>query len=80
MAGLILGIDIGHLLRWLDRYPCIVEVKGSSTVLSAETIWITSNLPPESWYPDLDQETFLALRRRLKVTHFVDFNNIIDQN
>lgn len=21
------GIDISHLLRWLDRYPCIVEVK-----------------------------------------------------
>lgn len=64
------GIDIGHLLRWLDRYPVIVEIKGSSVVLSAKTIWITSNLPPESWYPDVDPETMAALRRRLTVTHF----------
>jgi len=65
------GIDIGHLLRWLDRYPVIVEIKGSSTVLSAERIWITSNIPPESWYPDVDAETMVALKRRLKVIHFV---------
>lgn len=64
------GIDISHLLRWLDRYPCLVEIKGSSTVLKATKIWFTSNIPPEEWYPDLDQETVAALRRRLNITHF----------
>lgn len=64
------GIDIAHLLRWLDRYPVIVELKGSSTVLRANKIWITSNLSPDDWYPDLDQETKAALRRRMRVTHF----------
>lgn len=64
------GIDIAHLLRWFDRYPVIVEVKGSSVVLSAKKIWITSNLSPDDWYPDCDQETKAALRRRLQVTHF----------
>lgn len=65
------GIDISHLLRWLDRYPTIVEVKGSSVVLKAKTIWITSNLSPDQWYPDLDQDTKVALRRRFtQVTHF----------
>jgi len=63
------GIDIGHLLRWLDRYPVIVEVKGSSAVLKAETIWITSNLSPEAWYPELDYSTYQALARRLNIIH-----------
>jgi len=64
------GIDIAHILRWFDRYPVIVEVKGSSVVLSAKTIWITSNLDPNYWYPELDGETRSALLRRLNITEF----------
>uniref|UniRef100_UPI0040485434 hypothetical protein n=3 Tax=Pseudomonadati TaxID=3379134 RepID=UPI0040485434 len=64
------GIDISHLLRWLDRYPVLVEVKGSSTVLRAKTIFITSNLSPEDWYKDLDEQTKEALLRRLEIKHF----------
>lgn len=64
------GIDISHLLRWLDRYPVIVEIKGSSTCLVARQIWITSNLDPNEWYPLLDNETKQALLRRLNIVHF----------
>jgi len=64
------GIDISHLLRWFDRYPVVVEVKGSSVVLRAERIWITSNIDPRLWYPDLDDETKQALLRRLHITHY----------
>lgn len=64
------GIDISHLLRWFDRYPVIVEVKGSSVVLRATKIWITSNINPVNWYPGLDVETTNALLRRLNITHF----------
>jgi len=64
------GIDIAHLLRWLDRYPVRVEVKGSSRPLVATKIWITSNISPDEWYPECDLETKEALRRRLTVTHF----------
>ncbi|AJP36345.1 replication-associated protein [Avon-Heathcote Estuary associated circular virus 3] len=64
------GIDVAHLLRWFDRYPVVVEVKGSSVVLSAKRIWITSNLDPREWYADLDAETLAALLRRLKITQF----------
>lgn len=65
------GIDASHLLRWLDRYPVRVEVKGSSRPLAATKIWITSNLNPADWYPDLDEETMSALRRRFTlVVHF----------
>lgn len=64
------GIDISHVLRWLDRYPVLVEIKGSSTPLVAKKIWITSNLHPAYWYPDLDNETRNALLRRLEITEF----------
>lgn len=66
------GIDISHILRWLDRYPTIVEVKGSSTVLKATHIWITTNLEPARWYPDLDNDTLAALMRRLEVSHLAE--------
>lgn len=66
------AIDISHLLRWTDRYPVIVEVKGSSTVLMADTIYITSNLHPKDWYPGLDDSTIDALLRRLTITHFIE--------
>jgi hypothetical protein len=64
------GIDISHILRWFDRYPVVVEVKGSSVVLSATHIWITSNIDPRQWYPELDEETLAALLRRLDITNF----------
>ena len=65
------SISISHMLRWLDRYPCIVEVKGSSVVLQATHIWITSNLDPRMWYANEDAETVDALIRRLNITHFL---------
>jgi len=61
------GIDIAHLLRWFDRYPVLVEIKGASTCLVAEKIWITSNLHPRDWYPELDYVTYQALERRLEI-------------
>jgi len=64
------GIDISHLLRWLDRYPVRVEIKGSSKPLKATSIWITSNISPVMWYPMLDEETLAALTRRLIITEF----------
>lgn len=64
------GIDISNILRWFDRYPVIVDIKGSSVVLKATTIWVTSNIPPEQWYPLIDRETMEALLRRLDVIHF----------
>lgn len=64
------GIDIAHLLRWLDRYPVRVEIKGSSTTLLADSFWITSNLSPFQWYSDADPMTVEALMRRLNIIEF----------
>lgn len=63
-------VDVSHLLRWLDRYPVNVEIKGSSVPLCGQYFWITSNLEIEEWYPELDAETLAALKRRCRVTHF----------
>lgn len=68
-------IGISHVLRWCDRYPVLVETKGSSTTLNAETIIFTSNLHPKDWYKELDEETYLALKRRLKIFNVIDFFN-----
>lgn len=62
-------VSISHLLRWFDRYPVLVEVKGSSVVFNARKIWITSNLSPRHWYPELDEPTLAALLRRINVIH-----------
>lgn len=64
-------IDISHLLRWFDRYPISVELKGSQVPLQSKTWYITSNLSPEEWFPLADQETKKALMRRL--TNVVKF-------
>lgn len=64
------GIDISHLLRWLDRYPVIVEIKGGGVCLSASTLWITTNMPIACWYPGLDTPTFDALLRRVNIIEF----------
>lgn len=68
-------IGIGHLLRWLDRYPTLLEIKGSSVVSSFDTIWITSNLSPSDWYPTVDSATLDALLRRMNVVHFRELSS-----
>lgn len=60
-------VNISNLLRWFDRYPVLVEIKGSATVFCAENIYVTSNLHPRDWYPDLDESTKAALLRRLQI-------------
>jgi len=64
------GIDVSHILRWLDRYPVTVETKGGSRPLLATKFWITSNLDPRRWYPEIDEETLKALLRRMEIIHF----------
>ncbi|AUM61644.1 Rep [Shanivirus waseris] len=63
-------ISIGHLLRWCDRYPCLVDIKGSSVALQCRRLWFTSNLDPMMWYPNVDQDSYAALLRRFEIVHF----------
>ncbi len=54
-----------QLLRILDRYPVRVPVRGSSMVLRATRIYISSNKSPELWHPKRD---YGPLKRRI---HFI---------
>lgn len=65
-------IEITHMLRWLDRYPVLVETKGSGTVLKASQIWITSNLHPTDWYKTVPDVQLEALLRRLNIVHMTE--------
>ena len=69
-------IDVSYILAWLDRYPVRVEIKGSAVPLNAKTYWITSNLHPKEWYPELDNETYEALLKRFTLVHFKNLINI----
>lgn len=55
-------VRIGHLLRWLDRYPMEVPVKGSSVNWNPGTIVLTSSVDPCLLFPDTEWH---QLRRRL---------------
>jgi len=63
------GIDINHLLRWFDRYKCLVENKGGMLPLVADTFIVTSNFEPSGifkWGDELHPQ-LPALMRRIEL-------------
>lgn len=53
------------MLQVLDRYPLSVPVKGGHIHWIPTTIYITTNLPFEMWYPDASELHRRALKRRI---------------
>lgn len=49
-----------------DRYPAIIDTKGGARNFVATKIWITSNEPPEQWWPNAG---IGAMARRLEGEH-----------
>ena len=64
--------SITMMLQILDRYPLQAPVKGGFVNWTPTTIYITTNLPFEEWYPDAHAVHREALRRR--VTEFKHFD------
>jgi len=68
-------IPLSQLLRMLDGYSCSVDIKGSSKMLRAKTIILTSNVNPRDWYKNADEESQKALFRRFdEIRYYYDFN------
>lgn len=68
------GIGINHLLRWFDRYKCVVETKGDIVPLYVQDFIVTSNFSPREVFKGddgLDHPQIHALLRRLTVEEFV---------
>lgn len=55
------------LLTWLDVYPCDLDVKGGHVAAQYDTVIITSNVNPLSWYAEEDPN---PLTRRIAKTHW----------
>jgi len=64
-------VDISYFLTWLDRYPCMVEIKGYSTPLLADRFFFTSNVNPRLWYPDANEEQVRGILRRVHIEEMV---------
>ncbi len=63
--------NITVMLQVLDRYPVQVPVKGSHAFFNPTTIYITTNIPFDEWYPDAKDAHRLALKRRItECIHF----------
>jgi len=65
------GIDINHLLRWFDRYKCLVENKGGMIPLLADKFIVTSNFHPCEIFKWGDERhpQLPALERRCTFIH-----------
>lgn len=63
------GIDINHLLRWFDRYKCLVENKGGMVALHATSFIVTSNFHPRDVFKFGDEinPQLPALERRIVI-------------
>lgn len=59
------AIHITKILQLLQHYPLQVPKKGGFLHARWETVWITSNYPPEEHYSDLPLERHNAWMRRL---------------
>lgn len=67
------GIDINHLLRWFDRYKCLVENKGGMIPLYADTFIVTSNFHPRELFKFGDEinPQLPALERRIVLKEMI---------
>jgi len=66
------GIDINHLLRWFDRYKCMIETKGGMMPLVADKFIVTSNFEPSDCFKDKEgvcHPQMDALYRRIVIEY-----------
>lgn len=61
---------ITEMLRLLDRYECLLEVKGGHRQLVAKTIIVTSSLRPNDCYIHTGEAITQLMRRITEVRHF----------
>lgn len=63
-------IRYDFLLRLLDVYRLELQCRGRYTAAKWNTVFITSNVPWDRWYPAVQPERLPALQRRL--THIIE--------
>lgn len=59
------NVPIAKFLRWADRTPIKVEVKGAFVPFKARIIYITSNYDPAIWWAAAEEPNVEAFKRRV---------------
>ncbi len=65
-------IRLSTLLRLIDRYPIRLPVKGDFVMRKCKSIFFTSNLPIEEWYPSATCLQLDALKRRFSTIEKIE--------
>ena len=60
------------ILRLLDRYRMMVQIKGGTRQFVADTIYITSPKHPDEWYKDDGSDKVNQLKRRITTIELKD--------
>lgn len=63
-------INLSHILRWTDKFPCNFENKFGGICSNVRRFWFTSNVNPTDWYPNANPESLRGLLRRFEIRHF----------
>lgn len=64
-------IPFRDFLRWTDKYPQRVEVKGGSVALKHDKTFVTTNVLPINWYPNCD---YNCIKRRIHELYEFDLD------
>lgn len=59
------NMPVSTFLRIFDKYPLTVPIKGGFVQWSPETIYLTTNINPASFYSNQPEQTYQAVQRRL---------------
>lgn len=75
-------ISMDKMLHLMDRYPFPIEYKYGNTTFRSRKIIITSNIPPERWFPKVEDVSML--RRRLtefaKLYKYSRMSSVLDED
>lgn len=61
------GVKISTMLKWLDRYPLLLPVKGGFVPARFTKVILTSNTHPSTWYSGefIPEDVLNAFKRRI---------------
>jgi hypothetical protein len=68
-------VDFATFLRWLDGHRVAIDCRNVGKYGEWTHVFITSNIDPDSWYPDLNGEHIKALNRRLTLIHHLPISS-----
>jgi len=74
-------VKLSDMLRYLDRYPLQIPIRGGYTYARWKKVFITSNTPPWEWYANAGapKEVLAAFRRRIKWIYHVEKGKLVEQ-